>query len=176
MMQCPIPSWFKRLYIRALQCYIICFRTLFGKLKKNQLIWGAIFVKRSSIYFWFKTSSKICEITEMIKRWPGLIRDCLFEFLRAYVLDCLGTHIETTLQVVTWLGWMNSCMNPCIYACCSKDFNRWEPDIFIRFYYEFHSIFSHLTGGFVCLFLWTPSFEGDGVLLKWDLASSLGLA
>jgi len=27
-------------------------------------------------------------------------------------------------QVVTWLGWINSGMNPVIYACCSRDFRR----------------------------------------------------
>ena len=44
--------------------------------------------------------------------------------ISGFCLDCLGSHIEVVFQVVTWLGWMNSCMNPCIYACCSKDFNR----------------------------------------------------
>ncbi len=28
-------------------------------------------------------------------------------------------------QVVTWLGWINSSMNPVIYACFSKDFRRY---------------------------------------------------
>ena len=27
-------------------------------------------------------------------------------------------------QIVTWLGWLNSIMNPFIYACCSKDLRR----------------------------------------------------
>lgn len=33
---------------------------------------------------------------------------------------------EKVLAVVTWLGWMNSGMNPIIYACRSRDFRRWE--------------------------------------------------
>ena len=45
--------------------------------------------------------------------------------ISGFCLDCLGSHIDIIFQVVTWLGWMNSSMNPCIYACCSKDFNRW---------------------------------------------------
>ena len=48
----------------------------------------------------------------------------LTNIIIGFCLDCLGSNIKTIFQVVTWLGWSNSCLNPCIYACCSKDFNR----------------------------------------------------
>jgi hypothetical protein len=32
---------------------------------------------------------------------------------------------DTVFAVVTWLGWINSCMNPVIYACCSNEFRRY---------------------------------------------------
>ena len=44
--------------------------------------------------------------------------------ISGFCTHCLGSNIEVVFQIVTWLGWMNSGMNPCIYACCSKDFNR----------------------------------------------------
>ena len=28
-------------------------------------------------------------------------------------------------KVLTWLGWINSSMNPVIYACCSTEFRRY---------------------------------------------------
>ena len=31
---------------------------------------------------------------------------------------------ELTFAILTWLGWINSSMNPVIYACCSNDFRR----------------------------------------------------
>ena len=31
---------------------------------------------------------------------------------------------ELTFAVLTWLGWINSSMNPVIYACCSNEFRR----------------------------------------------------
>ncbi|XP_047537472.1 dopamine receptor 2-like [Vanessa atalanta] len=34
------------------------------------------------------------------------------------------THEEIVNVVVTWLGWVNSSMNPVIYACWSRDFRR----------------------------------------------------
>ncbi|RWS26583.1 G-protein coupled receptor-like protein [Leptotrombidium deliense] len=37
--------------------------------------------------------------------------------------SCLGDP-ELVHSVVTWLGWLNSGMNPVIYACWSKDFRR----------------------------------------------------
>jgi hypothetical protein len=41
-----------------------------------------------------------------------------------FCLECLGPNPELVFQVVTWLGWLNSSMNPFIYAYCSKDFGR----------------------------------------------------
>ena len=38
-------------------------------------------------------------------------------------VDCISNpHI--VFPILTWLGWINSCMNPFIYACCSNDFRR----------------------------------------------------
>jgi hypothetical protein len=38
-------------------------------------------------------------------------------------MDCIS-HPAIVFQVVTWLGWINSGMNPVIYACFSRDFRR----------------------------------------------------
>lgn len=37
--------------------------------------------------------------------------------------ECI-VHEEVVNVVVTWLGWVNSSMNPVIYACWSRDFRR----------------------------------------------------
>ena len=38
-------------------------------------------------------------------------------------VECISNpHI--VFPILTWLGWINSCMNPFIYACCSNDFRR----------------------------------------------------
>ena len=38
-------------------------------------------------------------------------------------VDCISNpHI--VFPTLTWLGWLNSCMNPFIYASCSNDFRR----------------------------------------------------
>ena len=36
--------------------------------------------------------------------------------------ECIYSPV--VFQVVTWLGWINSGMNPVIYACFSRDFRR----------------------------------------------------
>ena len=39
-------------------------------------------------------------------------------------VECISNpHI--VFPTLTWLGWLNSCMNPFIYACCSNDFRRY---------------------------------------------------
>lgn len=43
--------------------------------------------------------------------------------LSGFCLQCIW-HEEIVLAVVTWLGWINSSMNPVIYACWSRDFRR----------------------------------------------------
>lgn len=43
--------------------------------------------------------------------------------LSGFCLHCIW-HEEIILAVVTWLGWINSSMNPVIYACWSRDFRR----------------------------------------------------
>ena len=42
---------------------------------------------------------------------PGICPDCI-------------SNPELTFAILTWLGWINSSMNPVIYACCSNDFRR----------------------------------------------------
>ena len=42
---------------------------------------------------------------------PGICPDCI-------------SNPELTFAILTWLGWINSSMNPVIYACCSHDFRR----------------------------------------------------
>ena len=38
-------------------------------------------------------------------------------------VQCISNpHI--VFPTLTWLGWLNSCMNPFIYASCSNDFRR----------------------------------------------------
>ncbi|XP_040174477.1 dopamine receptor 2-like [Anopheles arabiensis] len=43
--------------------------------------------------------------------------------LSGFCMDCIA-HEEIVSAVVTWLGWINSGMNPVIYACWSRDFRR----------------------------------------------------
>lgn len=38
--------------------------------------------------------------------------------------ESFSKHFERIMSVVTWLGWLNSAMNPVIYACWSRDFRR----------------------------------------------------
>lgn len=38
-------------------------------------------------------------------------------------VDCIS-HFDSIMPIVTWLGWLNSAMNPVIYACWSRDFRR----------------------------------------------------
>ena len=42
---------------------------------------------------------------------PGICPSCI-------------SNPELTFAILTWLGWINSSMNPVIYACCSNDFRR----------------------------------------------------
>ena len=46
--------------------------------------------------------------------------------LSGICLQCIhhGTDPQRVVTVVTWLGWLNSGMNPVIYACWSRDFRR----------------------------------------------------
>ncbi|XP_053664499.1 dopamine receptor 2 [Anopheles marshallii] len=43
--------------------------------------------------------------------------------LSGLCMHCIA-HEEIVSAVVTWLGWINSSMNPVIYACWSRDFRR----------------------------------------------------
>ncbi|KAL5284375.1 GPRDOP2 family protein [Megaselia abdita] len=43
--------------------------------------------------------------------------------LSGFCVNCIA-HEEVVSAIVTWLGWVNSCMNPVIYACWSRDFRR----------------------------------------------------
>ncbi|XP_067617770.1 dopamine receptor 2 isoform X3 [Eurosta solidaginis] len=43
--------------------------------------------------------------------------------LSGFCAECIE-HEEVVSAIVTWLGWINSCMNPVIYACWSRDFRR----------------------------------------------------
>ncbi|XP_022194118.1 dopamine receptor 2-like [Nilaparvata lugens] len=43
--------------------------------------------------------------------------------LSGFCADCIW-EAELVSAIVTWLGWINSGMNPVIYACWSKDFRR----------------------------------------------------
>ena len=57
----------------------------------------------------------------------GIFIICWFPFFLLNVVSGLLSGVvipEIVSQVVTWLGWLNSSMNPFIYACCSKDFRR----------------------------------------------------
>ncbi|KAG8230472.1 hypothetical protein J437_LFUL013595 [Ladona fulva] len=44
--------------------------------------------------------------------------------LSALCPKCLLPHGQLIGDIVTWLGWINSSMNPVIYACWSRDFRR----------------------------------------------------
>lgn len=43
--------------------------------------------------------------------------------LSGFCLQCISNE-KVVLAIVTWLGWINSSMNPVIYACWSRDFRR----------------------------------------------------
>lgn len=43
--------------------------------------------------------------------------------LSGFCIQCIE-HEEVVSAFVTWLGWINSSMNPVIYACWSRDFRR----------------------------------------------------
>lgn len=43
--------------------------------------------------------------------------------LSGFCIQCIE-HEEVVSAIVTWLGWINSSMNPVIYACWSRDFRR----------------------------------------------------
>ncbi|XP_075221520.1 dopamine receptor 2-like [Lycorma delicatula] len=43
--------------------------------------------------------------------------------LSGFCADCIW-QADLVSAIVTWLGWLNSGMNPVIYACWSKDFRR----------------------------------------------------
>ncbi|VEN60469.1 unnamed protein product [Callosobruchus maculatus] len=43
--------------------------------------------------------------------------------LSGFCIQCISNE-KIVLAVVTWLGWINSSMNPVIYACWSRDFRR----------------------------------------------------
>ena len=45
--------------------------------------------------------------------------------LSAFCQSCIHNP-ERVVTVVTWLGWINSGMNPVIYACWSRDFRRYQ--------------------------------------------------
>ena len=47
----------------------------------------------------------------------------IVNLLSGVCYDCISQP-DLVLAIVTWLGWINSAMNPVIYACWSKDFRR----------------------------------------------------
>lgn len=49
--------------------------------------------------------------------------------LSGFCLHCIWNE-ELVSAVVTWLGWINSSMNPVIYACWSRDFRRSVTSLF----------------------------------------------
>ena len=56
--------------------------------------------------------------------------------LSGFCLKCIHDP-DRVLTVVTWLGWLNSGMNPVIYACWSRDFRRY---VLFEFVYIWISI------------------------------------
>lgn len=47
----------------------------------------------------------------------------VLNLLSGICVDCVWNE-DLTTSIATWLGWINSGMNPFIYACWSKDFRR----------------------------------------------------
>ena len=60
----------------------------------------------------------------------GVFIICWLPFFVTNVIAgiCPGciSNPEVTFAVLNWLGWVNSSMNPVIYACCSMEFRRYE--------------------------------------------------
>ncbi|XP_059083047.1 dopamine receptor 2-like [Tigriopus californicus] len=56
----------------------------------------------------------------------GVFIICWLPFFLTNVISgiCLDCIPAIVFQVVNWLGWINSSMNPVIYACFSRDFRR----------------------------------------------------
>ena len=56
----------------------------------------------------------------------GVFIICWLPFFLTNVISgiCNECIPPVVFQVVNWLGWINSGMNPVIYACCSRDFRR----------------------------------------------------
>lgn len=52
--------------------------------------------------------------------------------LSAFCPPCIRNP-ELVMTVVTWLGWLNSGMNPVIYACWSRDFRRYSSSFLLLY-------------------------------------------
>lgn len=59
-----------------------------------------------------------------LKADPPLISDILCLFPRTGSLFSALKPPETIFKVIFWLGYFNSCLNPIIYPCSSKEFKR----------------------------------------------------
>ncbi|XP_006631799.2 alpha-1A adrenergic receptor [Lepisosteus oculatus] len=57
----------------------------------------------------------------------GMFILCWLPFFLALPIGSFNTHLrppETLFKVIFWLGYFNSCLNPIIYPCSSKEFKR----------------------------------------------------
>ena len=55
----------------------------------------------------------------------GVFIICWLPFFLVNIVSGMGVNCpDVIFAIVNWLGWINSSMNPVIYACFSKDFRR----------------------------------------------------
>lgn len=100
----------------------------FAKEKKAAKTLGIVMGKCCAIPFSKCRSFNTYLFHSFIYAFTGVFIVCWLPFfvvnlLSGFCIQCIE-HEEIVSAVVTWLGWINSSMNPVIYACWSRDFRR----------------------------------------------------